>query len=66
MVFPPGIASSGTRNPTEEWDSARNNQLREADSDRKDPNERKILKTVTISGSATTPIHCTTKVKFFF
>jgi hypothetical protein len=38
MGFPPGITSSGTRNPPEEWDSAGNNQL----------------KAVTISGSAST------------
>jgi hypothetical protein len=57
MIFPPGITSSGTRNPPEEWDSAGNIQLIE-DSDRQDQNERKILKTVTISGSATTtPIY---------
>jgi hypothetical protein len=32
---------------------ARNNQLMEADSDRQDRNSQKILKTVTVSGSAT-------------
>jgi hypothetical protein len=31
MGFPPGITSSGTRNPPEEYDSAGNNQLIEAD-----------------------------------
>jgi hypothetical protein len=38
MGFPPGITSSGTRNPPEEYDSAGNNQLMEADSDRQDQN----------------------------
>jgi hypothetical protein len=52
MGFPPGITTSGTRNPPEEWDSAGNNQLMEADSDRQDQHVRKILKAVTISGSA--------------
>jgi hypothetical protein len=52
MSFLPGITTSGTRNPPEEWDSAGNNQLMEADSDRQDKNVRKILKAVTISGSA--------------
>jgi hypothetical protein len=51
MGFQPGITSSGTRNPPEEYDYARNNQLMEADSDRQDQNVRKILKAVTISGS---------------
>jgi hypothetical protein len=59
MGFPPGITSSGTRNPPEEYDSAGNNQLMEADSDRQDQIVRKILKAVTISGSASTnPIYC--------
>jgi hypothetical protein len=59
MGFPPGITSSGKRNPSKEYDSARNNQLMEADSDRQDQNVRKILKAVTISGSASTnPIYC--------
>jgi hypothetical protein len=31
MGFPPGITRSGTRNPPEEYDSAGNNQLIEAD-----------------------------------
>jgi hypothetical protein len=40
-------------------DSARNYQLMEADSDRQDQNVRKILKAVTISGSASSnPIYC--------
>jgi hypothetical protein len=40
-------------------DSAGNNQLIEADSDRQDQNQRKILKAVTISGSAiSNPIYC--------
>jgi hypothetical protein len=64
MGFPPGITSSGTRNPPKEWDSAGNNQLMEAYSDRQDQNVQKILKAVTISGTAsTTPIQYTTKVK---
>jgi hypothetical protein len=59
MRFPPGITSAGTRNSPEEYDSAGNNQLMEADSDRQDQNARKILKAVTISGSASTnPIYC--------
>jgi hypothetical protein len=58
MGFLPGITSSGTRNPPEEYDSARYNQLIEADSDRQDQNVRKILKAVTISGSASSnPIY---------
>jgi hypothetical protein len=58
MGFPPGITNSGTRNPPEVHDSAGNNQLMEADSDRQDQNVRKILKAVTISGSASTnPIY---------
>jgi hypothetical protein len=57
MGFPPGITTSGTRNHPEEWDSAGNNQLMEADSDRQDQNVRKILKAVTISGSAN-PTYC--------
>jgi hypothetical protein len=63
MGFPPEITSSGTRNPLKEYDSAGNNQLMEADSDRQDQNVRKILKVVTISGSASTnPRQYTTKV----
>jgi hypothetical protein len=59
MGFPLGISCSGTRNPPEEYDSARKNQLMEADSDRQDQNVRKILKAVTILGSASTnPIYC--------
>jgi hypothetical protein len=59
MGFPPGITTSWTRNPPEEYDSARNNQLMEADSDRQDQNVRKILKAVTISGSSNSnPIYC--------
>jgi hypothetical protein len=59
MNFPPGITTSGTRNPPEEYDSAGNNQLMKADSDRQDQNGQKILKAVTISGSASTnPIYC--------
>jgi hypothetical protein len=59
MGFPAGITSSGTRNQPKEYDSAGNNQLMEADSDRQDQNVRKILKAETISGSASTnPIYC--------
>jgi hypothetical protein len=59
MGFLPGITSSGTRNPPEEWDSAGNNQLMEADSDRQDQNVQIILKEVTIPVSASTaPIYC--------
>jgi hypothetical protein len=52
MGFSPRITSSGTRNPPEEYDSAGNNQLMEANSDRQDQNVQKILKAVTSSGSA--------------
>jgi hypothetical protein len=38
MGFPPAITSSGTINPPEEYDSAGNNQLMEAHSDRHDQN----------------------------
>jgi hypothetical protein len=56
--FPPGITSSGTRNPPEEYDSAGNNKLMEADSDPQDQNVRKILKAVKILGSASSnPIY---------
>jgi hypothetical protein len=59
MGFPSGIATSGTRNPPEEYDSAGNNQLMEADLDRQDQNVRKILKPVTILGSASSnPMNC--------
>jgi hypothetical protein len=63
MGFPPGITISGTRSPPEEYDSAGNNQLMEADSDRQDQNVRKILKAVTISGSASQILY-TAKVNF--
>jgi hypothetical protein len=54
-----GITSSGTRNPPEEYDFARNNQLTEAVSDWQDQNVQKILKAVAISGSASTnPLDC--------
>jgi hypothetical protein len=57
--FPPGVTSSGTRNPPKEYDSAGNNQLLKADSDRQDQNVQKILKEVTFSGSASTnPEYC--------
>jgi hypothetical protein len=66
MGFPPGITSSGTRNPHKENDSAGNNQLMEADSDRQDKNVGKIIKAVTISGSASSnPTVYTEKVNFF-
>jgi hypothetical protein len=66
MGFPPGITSSGTRNPPVEYDSTGNNQLMEADSDRQDQNVRKILKEVTISGSASTnTIYCKNQLKKF-
>jgi hypothetical protein len=45
-------------------DSAGNYQLMEADSDREDQNVRKILKAVTISGSASSnPIYCKGQLK---
>jgi hypothetical protein len=49
--FPPGITSSWTRNPLEEWNSAGNQQIMDADSGGQDQNARKILQTVTIPGS---------------
>jgi hypothetical protein len=59
MGFPPRITTSRTRNPPKEYDSSRNNQLMETDSDRHDQNVRKIVKAVTISGSASSnPIYC--------
>jgi hypothetical protein len=60
MGFPPGITSSETRNPPEEYDSARNNRLMEADSDRQDQNVQKFLKAVRSPGSSasTNPIYC--------
>jgi hypothetical protein len=59
MGFPPGITTSGTRNPPKEYDSSGNNQLIAADSDRQDQNVQKILKAITISGSASTnPNYC--------
>jgi hypothetical protein len=67
MGFLPGISSSGTRNPPEENDSAGNNQLMEADSHQQDQNVQKILKAVTISGSASTnPIYCEGQLFFKF
>jgi hypothetical protein len=61
-----GITTSWTRIPKEELDSAGNYHLMEADSGRQDPNARKILQTITISGSATpSPLLYTTKVNFF-
>jgi hypothetical protein len=57
--FSSPLPNSGTRYPPEEYDSAGNNQLIEADSDRQDQNVLKIFKAVTISGSArTNPIYC--------
>jgi hypothetical protein len=50
--FLPGIASSWTRNLTEEWNSAGNHQLMDADSGWQDQNARKILRKVTIPGSS--------------
>jgi hypothetical protein len=50
IILPPGIVSSGTRNPPKEGDSVGNHQLMEADSNQQDA--RKILQTVTISGSS--------------
>jgi hypothetical protein len=38
ILIMPGIIRLGTRNPPEEYDSAGNNQLMEADSDRQDQN----------------------------
>jgi hypothetical protein len=57
LGFPPEITSSGTRNPPEEYDSAGNSQLMEANSDRQDQNVQKILKAVTISGLNTAKVH---------
>jgi hypothetical protein len=63
MGFPPGITSSGTRNPPEEYDSAGNNQHMEADSDRQDQNVRKILKQFQ---DQQVQILFTAKVNFFY
>jgi hypothetical protein len=52
MGFPPGITSSGTRNPSEEGDSTGNYQLIYSDLGREDKNSLKILQMVTIPGSA--------------
>jgi hypothetical protein len=52
MGFLPGITSSGTRNTQEEYDSAGN--YKEADLVRQDQNVLKIVKVVTIYGSAST------------
>jgi hypothetical protein len=83
MFIPPGIINSGTKNPPEEWDSAKNYQLideestqgkafyRElpahyADSGRYDQNARKVLRTVTIPGSAApNPIYWQCQLKKF-
>jgi hypothetical protein len=63
MDFLPGITTSGTRTPPEEWDSAGNNHLMEADSDQQYQNVRKILKAVTILGSAdSNPKYCEGKL----
>jgi hypothetical protein len=59
MLIPLGITSSWTRNPPKKGDSAGNRQLIYADSDRQDQSARKILRTVTIPGSATSnPLYC--------
>jgi hypothetical protein len=59
LGFPLGITSSGTRKPPDDYDSTGNNQLIEADSGRQDQNVQKILKKLTISGSASSnPIYC--------
>jgi hypothetical protein len=52
MDFLPGITSSETINPPEEGDSTGNYQLIDSDSGRQGQNSPKILRTVTISGSA--------------
>jgi hypothetical protein len=66
MGFPPGITSSGTRILPKEQDSAGNNQLMEADSDRQDKNVQKIFNAVTISGSASTnPLYCEGQLFFY-
>jgi hypothetical protein len=60
MGFPPGITSSGTRNPLKEYDSAGNNQLMEANSDRQDQNMQIIL-----TADQQVQILYTAKVNFF-
>jgi hypothetical protein len=52
MGFLPGITSSGSINPPEEEDSTGNYQLIDSDSGRQDQNLPKILRTLTILGSA--------------
>jgi hypothetical protein len=64
QVLLPGIASPGTRNPSKEENSVGNCKLMEADSNRQDQNARKILQTVTISGSSI-PNHTLQKSTFF-
>jgi hypothetical protein len=52
MVIPSGITSSWTKNSLEEWFCARNYQLMDLDSDRKDQNSlmQNVLWTVTLPG----------------
>jgi hypothetical protein len=48
--FPLGITISWTRKPPEEWNSAGNHQLMDADSGQQHENTIKILRLVTILG----------------
>jgi hypothetical protein len=68
VVILPGITSSWTRNPPEDGDfcrySAGNYQFIGADESLQDQNARKILRTVTISGSVTPNALCW-NVNFF-
>jgi hypothetical protein len=65
MGFLPGITISGTINPTEEGDSIGNYQLIDSDSGRQDQNSPKILRTVTIPGSADSNLIYTDNTNFF-
>jgi hypothetical protein len=64
MFIPLGITSSWTRNPQEEWDSARNYQLIDAYSEWNDQNVGEILRMVTIPGSAAPNSLYTTNANF--
>jgi hypothetical protein len=67
MVIPPGITSSWAWNPPEERDFAGNYLLIDADSDRKDQNARKTLRTEAIPGLALQlQILYTANVSFFY
>jgi hypothetical protein len=65
--IPPGITSSWTWNPSEKMDFAVNYLLIDADSDWKDQNARKTLRTEAIPGLALQLlILCTANVSFLY